>query len=107
MIELSECQVQPNITLVGTVFSLLARWRMDFSKEDLIWAAREGVISEEQAGHLWQRLQERGTSSKKSKFDAANVAYYFGALVVMSAMGWLMNLGWERFGGTWIFLLAS
>lgn len=80
---------------------------MDFSKEDLIWAAGEGVISPEQADHLWQKLQERGASSKKPKFDAANVAYYFGALVVMSAMGWLMNLGWERFGGIWIFSLAS
>jgi len=80
---------------------------MDFSKEDLIWAAREGVISEEQADRLWQKLRERGARPEKSRFDAANVAYYFGALVVMSAMGWLMNLGWERFGGTWIFLLAS
>lgn len=80
---------------------------MNLSKEDLNWAAREGVISTEQADHLWQKLWERDTSSTRSKFDVANVAYYFGALIVMSAMGWLMNLGWERFGGVGIFLLAT
>jgi hypothetical protein len=71
---------------------------MNVSKEDLAWAAKEGVISAEQADHLWQRLREHDTGATKSKFDVANVAYYFGALIVMSAMGWLMNLGWEQFG---------
>jgi len=80
---------------------------MNLSKEDLNWAAREGVISAEQVDPLWQKLRERDTSSTKQKFDIANVAYYFGALIVMSAMGWLMNLGWERFGGVGIFLLAT
>jgi hypothetical protein len=80
---------------------------MNLCKEDLSWAAREGVISAAQADHLWQKLRERDTSSGGSKFDVANVAYYFGALIVMSAMGWLMNLGWERFGGAGIFSLAA
>src|SRR6202167_494131 len=80
---------------------------MNLCKEDLSWAAREGVISAAQADHLWQKLRERDTSSAGSKFDVANVAYYFGALVVMSALGWLMNLGWERFGSIGIFLLAT
>jgi hypothetical protein len=80
---------------------------MNLSKEDLTWAAREGVISAEQVDHLWLKLRERAASSTRSKFDGANVAYYFGALIVMSAMGWLMTLGWERFGGVGIFLLAS
>lgn len=80
---------------------------MNLSKEDLIWAAREGVISPEQVDQLWQKLQERDTNPARSKFDVANVAYYFGALIVMSAMGWLMNLGWEQFGGFGIFSLAA
>lgn len=80
---------------------------MNLSKEDLSWAAKEGLISAEQVDPLWQKLQTRDTSSTKSKFDVASVAYYFGALIVMSAMGWLMTLGWEQFGGIGIFLLAS
>ena len=65
------------------------------------------MISAQQAELLWDKLGELGTSSKRSKFDVANVAYYFGALIVMSALGWLMNLGWEKFGGLGIFLLAT
>ena len=80
---------------------------MNLSKEDLTWAAREGVISPGQVEPLWQKLQTRGVGSTKSKFDVAHVAYYFGALIVMTAMGWLMTLGWEHLGGIGIFLLAS
>src|ERR1700689_1666804 len=80
---------------------------MNLCKEDLRWAAKEGGISAAQADHRLQQLQDRATSSAGSKFDVANVAYYFGALIVMSAMGWLMNLGWERFGGAGIFSLAA
>src|ERR1700676_5316092 len=80
---------------------------MNLSKEDLTWAAKEGVISAEEGGHLVGKLQERGAGATKSKFDMANVAYYFGALIVMSAMGWLMNLAWEQVGGVGIFLLAT
>lgn len=80
---------------------------MNLSKEDLTWAAKEGVISAEQADGLWLKLQERGATPTRSKFDAANIAYYFGALIVMSAMGWLMTLGWEQFGGLGIFLLST
>jgi uncharacterized membrane protein len=80
---------------------------MKLRKEDLAWAAREGLISAEQADRLWQRLQDRGNNSATSKFDVANIAYYFGALIVMSAMGWLMTLGWERFGGLGIAALAA
>jgi hypothetical protein len=79
---------------------------MKISKSDLARAATEGVITAEQADRLWATL-ERDPNLTHAKFDVANVAYYFGALVVMSALGWLMNLGWERFGSIGIFLLAT
>jgi hypothetical protein len=79
---------------------------MDLSKDDLIWAAAEGVISTQQADLLWRKLLQRKPADAKTKFDLANVAYYFGALIVMSAMGWLMTLGWEQFGGLGIVLLS-
>src|SRR4029077_2993424 len=80
---------------------------MNISKQDLDLATRDGVISAAQADQLWRKLEERDAGSSRSKLDVASVAYYFGALIVMSAMGWLMNLGWERFGGVGIFLLAT
>jgi hypothetical protein len=78
---------------------------MNISREDLDWAASEKLLSPEQAALLWTRLETR--HSDQSNFGVANVAYYLGALVVMSAMGWFMTLGWQKFGGGGIFLIAT
>jgi hypothetical protein len=76
------------------------------SKEDLTRAG-EGLITADQCEQLWNKLIAQNTGLNEQKFDVANVAYYFGALVVMSAMGWLMNLGFEKFGGTGICCIAT
>ena len=78
---------------------------MHISKEDLDWAASEKLISADQASLLWTRLEAR--YSNRSNFGVANVAYYLGALVVTSALGWFMTLGWQKFGGGGIFLIAT
>jgi hypothetical protein len=78
---------------------------MKISQEDLNWAADQGLISKEQASQLWGAFA--GRESASSPFDLAHLAYYFGALVVISAMGWFMTLGWERFGGGGIFLISA
>ena len=59
--------------------------------------AAAGVVSEERAEALWGALLEG--ERVRPRFDLPNVAYYFGALVVISAMGWFMSDAWERFGG--------
>ena len=78
---------------------------MHISKQDLDWAASEKLLSPEQAKLLWMRLEAR--RPERSNFGVANVAYYLGALIVMSAMGWFMTLGWQKFGGGGIFLIAA
>jgi hypothetical protein len=78
---------------------------MNISREDLDWAASEKLLSPEQAKLLWTRLEARRPD--RSSFGVANVAYYLGALIVMSAMGWFMTLGWQKFGGGGIFLIAA
>src|SRR5579863_10462420 len=70
---------------------------MRISREDLIWAASTSVITEAQADALWHALEKRG--DVRPRFDLAHLAYYFGALIVMSAMGWFMTLAWENLGG--------
>ncbi len=75
-----------------------------FGKKDLDWAAGRGLISQDQADELWRALDER--IENQQRFDLANVAYYFGALVVMGAMGWFMTEAWERLGGGGIFLVS-
>src|SRR5262249_17961483 len=74
------------------------------SEADLSWAVSQGLLSDEQAKLLWEKLSSRNPI--RSKFDLANLAYYFGALVVMSAMGWFMTLGWQKFGGAGICAIA-
>lgn len=78
---------------------------MKIYKEDLNWAASQDLIAPEQVEALWQALSNR--ASDRPRFDLANVAYYFGALIVISAMGWFMTLAWESFGGRGIFIIAS
>ena len=73
---------------------------MKITKDDFEWAVSKGLLSSQQADALWTALESR------TGFSVANVAYYFGALVVISAMGWFMTEAWERFGGGGIFAIA-
>jgi hypothetical protein len=59
--------------------------------------AASGVVSPGQAEALWGALLEG--ANVRPRFDLPNVAYYFGALGVVSAMGWFISDAWERFGG--------
>src|SRR5918999_6471432 len=77
---------------------------MKVSRRDLEWAASEGAISGGQAEELWRALE--GREAGRPRLDLPHVAYYFGALVVISAMGWFMTLGWERFGGGGILAIS-
>ncbi len=77
---------------------------MKVSRKDIRWAVSEGVISEGQAEDLWLALQRRNVD--RPRFDLPHVAYYLGALVVISAMTWFMTLGWEKFGGGGMLLIS-
>jgi hypothetical protein len=77
---------------------------MQVSRADLWWAASKGVIGREQVEPLWQALSERGTG--RPSFDLPHLAYYVGALIVISAMGWFMNQAWEAQGGGALLAVA-
>ena len=78
---------------------------MKVDREDLSWAVSRGLLSAEQGEALWTALKER--TAGQQRFDAIHVAYYFGALIVIGAMGWFMNEAWESFGGGGLFLVAA
>jgi hypothetical protein len=88
---------------------------VEISRGDLDQAVSAGVITAAQAEALWTRLAGRpgpdptgaSTEAVQARFDFAHVAYYFGALIVIGAMGWFMSLGWESFGGGGILAIAS
>jgi hypothetical protein len=77
---------------------------MRISRDDLTAAAASGLLSEQQAADLWATLEAQ--ASTRPRFDAPHVAYYFGALIVIGAMGWFMTKGWDTFGGFEIFVIA-
>lgn len=81
---------------------------MDLGEDDFRWAVEKKLISTAQAEQLWKAFQSRGEGrTPKPQFDGVHVAYYFGAVLVMLAMGTFMTLGWEAFGGGGIFLIAA
>lgn len=70
---------------------------MQVSEKDLQWSVKQGIITQEQAQQLWQAWTERGQN--QASFTLLYVAYYFGALLVIAAMGWLLNSAWDDLGG--------
>jgi hypothetical protein len=77
---------------------------MRLDEQDLKRAAEGTGISEEQVQELWRRLQ--GRSETEAHFEPAHVAYYFGALLVIGAMGWFITNGWDSFSGWELSLIA-
>jgi hypothetical protein len=88
---------------------------MRIERADLDEAIGQQILTAPQAAALWRLLQSRqplaagapAPEAPRRRFNGLNVAYYFGALLVIGAMGWLMTLGWEAFGGKGIFLIAT
>src|SRR4051812_47126649 len=80
------------------------RYPMAVSDDDLTWLTDQGHLTQAQATSLRTALQARRDARPPEtvtrpawspRFDFLNVAYYFGALLVMGAMGFFMTLGWE------------
>jgi hypothetical protein len=77
---------------------------MDLKRAQLSEAARQGVISEDQAGQLWAFLSDQGQD--QASFQVTHILYYVGGLIAIGAMSLFMTLGWERFGGTGLMLIS-
>ena len=54
---------------------------------------------------VWQRLQ--ANSQSEAHFEPAHVGYYFGALLVIGAMGWFITHGWDSFKGWQLAVIAA
>ncbi len=62
---------------------------MQIQREDLDQAAARQIVDASQAAALWRFFGERHPA--RARFTGVNVSYFFGALVVIAAMGWLMT----------------
>lgn len=84
---------------------------MDFTEKDLLLAQKKGVISADDFVALLNFLRglhandvapvpvsEPLAKPEKKKFTMENFLYYFGAVIIMLAMGWYLGRAWESFG---------
>lgn len=65
--------------------------------DDLAAVAGAMGITPDAVDRLWNGLCARGAG--RQRFDGVHVAYYFGALIVITAMGFFMTLAWDAVGG--------
>jgi hypothetical protein len=77
---------------------------MNVDRASLDAAVAKSILSPEQAHRLWDFLGEAGQDTPGFRF--AHVLYYLGGMVAIGAMTLFMTQGWERFGGTGIFVIA-
>ncbi|HEV7920816.1 MAG TPA: DUF2157 domain-containing protein, partial [Thermoanaerobaculia bacterium] len=77
---------------------------MNITREDLGWAATQGIVTPRQSDALWDALETR--TRGRQKFDGSHVAYYFGALIVVSAMAWFLTDAWDGLAGIGISAIA-
>ena len=73
---------------------------MRYTDEQLDEAARNEIFSVEQVEQF--RQYAKGSDKQVTKFQ--KTLYYMGALLIISAMTWLMLDSWDSFGaaGQWI-----
>lgn len=76
---------------------------MKISKSKLLDACSKAGLDNISAKKIWVELEKENSS----KFNIENLAYYFGALIIMSSMGWFMTEAWDSIGGLGISFLGT
>lgn len=76
---------------------------MKITKEEFQTVGKQHELSEETLNRFWSDLESRNTSG----LNVPNLAYYLGAMVIISAMGWFMTEAWDDESGWAITLLGG
>ncbi|RJG10328.1 DUF2157 domain-containing protein [Pseudomonas cavernicola] len=71
---------------------------------DLARAVTAGVLQPGQDQALLAFLRQQPDS--RASFQLAHIAYYFGALLIMGALGWLLTEAWMRIGDVALLTIA-
>ncbi|MCG8292435.1 MULTISPECIES: DUF2157 domain-containing protein [Pseudomonas] len=75
-----------------------------FDAKDLARAVSAGILQPGQDRALLDFLRQQPQTS--GSFQLAHVAFYFGALLIMGAMGWLLTEAWMRIGDSALLAIA-
>ncbi|MFT0516538.1 DUF2157 domain-containing protein [Pseudomonas faucium] len=73
--------------------------------KDLARAVQAGILQPGQDQALLDFL--RTQPAARGNFQLAHVAFYFGALLIMGAMGWLLTEAWMRIGDAALLAIAT
>lgn len=77
---------------------------LKLAPEDFARAVTAGVLQPGQDQALLAFFRQQ--PSNRPSFQLAHVAYYFGALLIMGAMGWLLSRAWETLGNGALLALS-
>jgi len=77
---------------------------MQVNRKLLEQATDKGLVSKDQANELWAFFNEQTLDTPQ--FRLTHVLYYLGGLIAIGAMTVFMTLGFERFGGWGLLLIA-
>jgi len=92
--------------------------RIALTQHDVQAAARQGLITVQQADALWQHWSEAMDAGETTQpmplaahhdgpvFGLVNVLYYFGGMVAVGAMSLFMTLGFEQMGVPGLLLIG-
>ncbi|NIF17458.1 DUF2157 domain-containing protein [Pantoea sp. Cy-639] len=75
-----------------------------FDARDLARAVSAGVLQPGQDQALLAFLRQQPAA--RGSFQLAHVAFYFGALLIMGAMGWLLTEAWMTIGDSALLIIA-
>lgn len=75
------------------------------SKEDLLLASKNNIISEKQVDKLWNYFSSETYS--KASFTGLNVTYYFGGLIIISAMTWFATEAFATYNSFGLIIISS
>ncbi|TBU80760.1 DUF2157 domain-containing protein [Pseudomonas daroniae] len=78
---------------------------LKIDSSDLTRAVQAGVLQPGQDQALLDFL--RHDPQSRPSFQLSHAAYYFGALLIIGAMGWLLTEAWMSIGDTALLLISS
>ncbi|KAF1052347.1 MAG: hypothetical protein GAK43_01972 [Stenotrophomonas maltophilia] len=77
---------------------------MSITCQDLARAVAAGILQPGQDQRLLAFLETQ--NPERPSFQLAHVAYYFGAVLIIAAMGWLLTEAWMNIGDIALLLIA-
>ncbi len=67
---------------------------MKILNSDFESAVQNGIITSEQAKNLWSYFEN--LRPEQSRFQGLHVLYYFGGVLILASMSWLLTTAWSN-----------